>query len=134
MSKARANAWSRGESRCLQKVRGLSKLPFSRGKFDQILRLIPPDAKQRGHTTARAQGQGDWEREARQPADGSPAAACLRAVYKRVFNRILTRSCSRCTLYNPCAAASQQTAENESLSLTPLTVCNAKLETIHERR
>jgi len=32
--------------------------------------------------------EGSW-REARQQADGSPAAACLRAVYKSVFNRIL---------------------------------------------
>ena len=63
------------------------------------------------HTTARAQGQEEWEREARQQADGSPAAACLRAVYKRVFNRIQPVRARSARSTTSVPQASQQSAE-----------------------
>ena len=67
--------------------------------------------EKRGHATARAQGQGDWEREARQQADSSPAAACLRAVYKRVFNRIQPVRARSARSTTSVPQASQQSAE-----------------------
>ena len=83
----------------------------------------PPTQEKRGHATARAQGQGDWEREARQQADGSPAAACLRAVYKSVFTRILNPLAPE--VHAPATShIEQQQREHheESLSLTGIRV------------
>ena len=119
MSKARANAWSRGSHDACKRFVGYLNSRFVGEGSTSFCAPLYPTQEKRGHATARAQGQGDWEREARQQADGSPAAACLRAVYKRVFNRIqpVRAQSARSTTSVP-QAASQKTAENESLSLT----------------